>query len=96
MQQTLEMRHITPTAPDTLRCFPYVDGDPFVITEGPHVYFCGNQDCYAEKLIVAPGSTAAHSRAVKMISVPAFRRSRSVALLDVNTLQSYEVKFDLS
>jgi DNA polymerase II small subunit/DNA polymerase delta subunit B len=25
MTQTLEMRHACPTAPDTLRAFPYVD-----------------------------------------------------------------------
>jgi len=30
MQQTLEIRHVCPTCPDTLRAFPYVDTDPFV------------------------------------------------------------------
>jgi DNA polymerase delta subunit 2 len=39
---TLEMRHLCPTAPDTLRAYPQLDDDPFVIEEAPHVYFAGN------------------------------------------------------
>lgn len=31
IKQTLEMRHLCPTAPDTLRTFPFKDSDPFVI-----------------------------------------------------------------
>lgn len=41
MKHLLETRHICPTAPDTLRCFPFRDIDPFVIEEGPHVFFAG-------------------------------------------------------
>lgn len=33
---------------------------------------------------------------VKLISVPTFTSSKSIVLLDMSTLQSYEVKFDLS
>jgi DNA polymerase delta subunit 2 len=51
MTQTLEMRHACPTAPDTLRAFPYVDQDPFVFHSAPHVYFAGNQEKYGEKLV---------------------------------------------
>ena len=31
IKQTLEMRHLCPTAPDTLRVYPFKDSDPFVI-----------------------------------------------------------------
>ena len=31
IKQTLEMRHLCPTAPDTLRVFPFKESDPFVI-----------------------------------------------------------------
>jgi len=51
MQQTLEMRHVSPTSPDTLRAFPYVDTDPFVLQQAPHVYFAGNQEEYGERLV---------------------------------------------
>jgi DNA polymerase delta subunit 2 len=39
---TLEMRHLFPTSPDTLRSFPFVDKDPFVVKDSPNVYFAGN------------------------------------------------------
>ena len=32
IKQTLEMRHLCPTAPDTLRVYPFKDSDPFVIS----------------------------------------------------------------
>lgn len=44
LQMTLEMRHVCPTAPDTLRAYPQLEQDPFVIEATPHVYFAGNQD----------------------------------------------------
>ena len=43
LQQTLEWRHLAPTAPDTLSCYPFCDTDPFVLDSCPHVYFVGNQ-----------------------------------------------------
>ena len=95
MQQTLEMRHVCPTCPDTLRAFPYVDTDPFVVDHAPHVYFAGNQDCYGERLVCSEVSGASR-QAVKLVSVPGFRRTKSIVLLDVTSLQSYEVKFDIS
>ncbi len=52
MKKTLAWRHIAPTAPDTLACFPFAAEDPFILESSPHVYFCGNQDkfetCLAE------------------------------------------------
>ena len=47
----LGSRHICPTAPDTLRCFPFREGDPFVIDKAPDVFFAGCQTKYDEKLI---------------------------------------------
>ena len=84
------MRHIAPTAPDTLRAFPYVDEDPFVLHEAPHVYFAGNQETYGERLI-----QSGH-HAVKLIAIPAFHKTKSIVLLDVTSLESYEVTLDLS
>jgi DNA polymerase delta subunit 2 len=43
LEDTLRWRHMAPTAPDTLPCYPFCDSDPFVLEECPHVYFCGNQ-----------------------------------------------------
>ena len=33
IKNTLEYRHICPTAPDTLRIFPFKDSDPFIISQ---------------------------------------------------------------
>ena len=43
MERSLQWRHLAPTAPDTLPCYPFCDTDPFVLGECPHVYFVGNQ-----------------------------------------------------
>jgi hypothetical protein len=31
MAMTLQARHLAPTAPDTLACYPFTDADPFVL-----------------------------------------------------------------
>lgn len=36
MEQTLEMRHLCPTAPDTLRVYPFKDNDPFILESCKH------------------------------------------------------------
>jgi DNA polymerase delta subunit 2 len=43
LEGTLSWRHLAPTAPDTLPCYPFCDIDPFILRKCPHVYFCGNQ-----------------------------------------------------
>lgn len=42
LDMTLKMRHMCPTCPDTLRAYPFVTEDPFIINEMPHIYFSGN------------------------------------------------------
>ena len=84
LQGTLEMRHLCPTAPDTLRAFPYVEEDPFVIHSSPHVYFCGNMDSYGERLVSSEVATC--KQAVKIVSVPTFRKTRSIVLVDLTSL----------
>ena len=61
--------------------------------ECPHVFFAGNQPTFGSRLVRPQGMA---SQAVQVISVPTFRRTRSIALLDMTSLQCYEVKFDVS
>ena len=42
LELTLRARHLFPTSPDTLRSYPFVNEDPFVIDELPNIYFAGN------------------------------------------------------
>lgn len=46
LETHLLWRHISPTAPDTLQCFPFAERDPFVVDELPHVYFSGNSEYF--------------------------------------------------
>ncbi|KAG2484535.1 hypothetical protein HYH03_016671 [Edaphochlamys debaryana] len=54
MERSLECRHLAPTAPDTLTCYPFHDTDPFILPSTPHVYFAGNQPDFATRLVAAP------------------------------------------
>lgn len=44
LYNTLKMRHIAPTCPDTLRSFPFESEDPLVIENAPNVYFSCNSE----------------------------------------------------
>ena len=46
LKMLLEIRHLCPSAPDTLRAYPFRNSDPFVIdNKGPDVLFSG---CHAK------------------------------------------------
>ncbi|NXC44781.1 DPOD2 polymerase, partial [Penelope pileata] len=51
LEWTLLAGHLSPTAPDTLGCYPFYNSDPFILTECPHVYFCGNAPKFQSKLL---------------------------------------------
>lgn len=88
IELTLQMRHMFPTTPDTLRSYPFIGEDPFVLHDAPHVYFCGNQPEYGSRLLHTD-----MQEVTRLISVPTFRSSKSIVLLDTQTLQAYEYKF---
>ena len=81
LEQLLKMRHLCPTAPDTLRSFPFASEDPFIIRECPHVFFAGNQEKFEDKLV-----SIDKNRAVRLVSVPAFRETKSFVLVDMENL----------
>jgi DNA polymerase delta subunit 2 len=80
MEQVLKYRHIAPTAPDTLHCFPFAMTDPFVLDETPNIFVSG--DKYGDELSFSKISE--HSIA---ISVPHFSRTGLVALLELPSLK---------
>jgi DNA polymerase delta subunit 2 len=47
----LSWRHVAPTAPDTLGCYAFMEEDPFVILDCPHVFYAGNQAQYGSSLL---------------------------------------------
>eukprot|EP00744_Colponema_vietnamica_P014891 GILI01020853.1.p1 GENE.GILI01020853.1~~GILI01020853.1.p1 ORF type:complete len:379 (+),score=115.32 GILI01020853.1:392-1528(+) len=82
-------RHIAPTCPDTLCCYPFVDNDPFVITDTPHVVFAGNQPEFSQSTYVDPVSKAA----VKLLTIPSFQETGTLVLLDTETLECFPITF---
>ncbi|KAI9251191.1 phosphatidylserine decarboxylase-domain-containing protein [Sporodiniella umbellata] len=75
-------RHIAPSAPDTLWCYPFKDRDPFVLEECPHVYFIGNQPEFDDGLLLG-----AEGQQIRTILLPSFAKTGTVALLNLSTLE---------
>lgn len=88
LRANLEWRHLFPTAPDTLGCFPFYDQDPFVISELPHVFFAGNQPEFASTIVQAAEGP------IRLICVPRFDTTHTIVLLNLRNLECTPVRFD--
>jgi DNA polymerase delta subunit 2 len=88
LEDTLRWRHLAPTAPDTLGCYPFEDQDPFVIHSCPHVYFAGNQPEFDTSLIEGEGG-----QLTRLILVPSFAETKTIVLLNLDTLDCHPIKF---
>ena len=76
MQAQLEWRHLAPTAPDTMACYPFVDCDPFLLEEqAPHLYVAGNQPVFEQREVAG----------VHVLAVPEFSQSGEVVIFDLAT-----------
>ncbi|CAM6128086.1 unnamed protein product [Calypogeia fissa] len=83
LERTLNWRHIAPTAPDTLGCYPFPDRDPFLVEpSSPHVYFCGNQDKFSTKVLTGP-----NGQSVRLICLPRFAETGIAVLVNLKTLK---------
>ena len=85
---TLMWRHLAPTAPDTLACFPATTVDPFVLADDeqlPALLFSGNAPAFATALVGG----------VRVVAVPAFATTRTAVLVDLAspTLEVQPVTF---
>jgi len=88
LEKTLEWRHMCPTAPDTLGCYPYDNDDPFIFDQCPDIYFAGNQDVFADRLW-----KSVQGQSVRLISIPRFSQTATVVMIDVNTLECHTLSF---
>lgn len=82
MEMMLRWRCIAPTAPDTLWCYPFQDDDPLLLKDCPHIYFAGCQDKFGKRVIEGPAG-----QKVLLISVPRFRQTGTVVLVDMESLE---------
>ncbi|KAI6838134.1 hypothetical protein KC332_g8305 [Hortaea werneckii] len=90
MEAMLRWRLTAPTAPDTLWCYPFQDGDAFVMKECPHLFFVGNQPKFETTVIEGPVG-----QQVRLVAVPNFKDTGEVVLIDMETLVPEVIKFDV-
>ncbi|KAI9495528.1 DNA polymerase alpha/epsilon subunit B-domain-containing protein [Zychaea mexicana] len=89
-ERCLFWRHIAPSAPDTLWCYPFQDNDPFILDNSPHVYFIGNQRQFEQSTIEGP-----EGQKVRVVLVPAFSETGSIVLVNLGTLECSEICIDV-
>ncbi|XP_068341609.1 DNA polymerase delta small subunit isoform X2 [Pyrus communis] len=88
IERTLRWRHLAPTAPNTLGCYPFTDRDPFLIESCPHVYFVGNQDKYDSRLV-----KGSEGQMVRLISIPKFCEMGIAVVLNLGNLECHTLSF---
>jgi DNA polymerase delta subunit 2 len=85
LASTLEMRHIAPTCPDTLRSFPFEGTDPLVLGNSPNVYFSCNTKEFETKI----------ESGIRLVTVPTFTKNKEIVLVDVDTLEAYSYQIQI-
>ncbi|XWS66442.1 hypothetical protein CRYUN_Cryun05aG0199600 [Craigia yunnanensis] len=88
LERTLRWRHLAPTAPNTLGCYPFADRDPFLIDSCPHVYFVGNQEKYETRLL-----KGLEGQLVRLICIPRFCETGVAVVLNMRNLECHTLTF---
>ena len=73
-----------------LGSYPFQENDPFILRDCPHVYFVGNQPDFRTKVIEGPAG-----QSVRIISVPKFKETGTLVLLDAETLDVECIRFKI-
>ncbi|XP_030642330.1 DNA polymerase delta subunit 2 [Chanos chanos] len=88
LEGTLRLRHLAPTAPDTLGCYPFYQNDPFILEDCPHVYFTGSAPSFRSKRITGP-----EGQEVLLVAIPEFSSTQTACLVNLRTLECEPVSF---
>ncbi|KAG0495233.1 hypothetical protein HPP92_006227 [Vanilla planifolia] len=84
IERTLRWRHLAPTAPNTLGCYPFTEKDPFFLESCPHVYYVGNQEKFETRLLQGP-----ENHLVRLICIPRFCESGVAVMLNLKNLECH-------
>jgi DNA polymerase delta subunit 2 len=90
MDNMLQWAHLAPTAPDTLNCYPFKERDAFTIDNQPHVFFTGNQDKFACRVVQDKGVKTL------LVSVPSFTTDPALVLVNLRTLACHPIYFNIN
>ncbi|KAL4890949.1 DNA polymerase alpha/epsilon subunit B-domain-containing protein [Aspergillus ambiguus] len=107
MEAMLRWRCGVPTAPDTIWSYPFQEDDPFVMQSCPHIFFAGNQPKFKTTIIEGDSplkSSGADTEMtdadddnpgirVRLLSIPEFKKTGELVLVDAETLEVEVVKF---
>ncbi|KAF3387039.1 DNA polymerase delta small subunit [Penicillium rolfsii] len=109
MEAMLRWRCGVPTAPDTLWSYPFQTVDPFVLETSPHIFFTGNQPSFKTAVIEAhapfqldgdvemtDSSRDTSTGRVRLLSIPKFKETGELILVDTESLEVEVVRFALS
>lgn len=109
LQLLVASRHLAPSCPDTLGCYPFREKDPFVLDEIPHVLFAGNQQQFGTRVVrVVSLDVNGHSETkdigvetrapclVRLVSVPSFEKTGQAVFIDVDSLECFVREFSLT
>lgn len=96
MRANMKWQIFTPTAPDTLYCYPFKDSDPFTLyDETPHVYYVGNQEDFAAVRFEAEKDHNSDDKiTVQLVSVPKYATTGKLVLIDTGDLSTHVVRID--
>lgn len=83
LQKTLKWRHLAPTAPDTLSCYPLFNKDPFIVEESPHILFSGNHDQLEHRIFNE------RNKKILLLTLPRFSITKTFVLVN---LRNFEVR----
>jgi len=73
-----------PTLPETLKCNPFAEFDPFLLKELPNIFFAGNCEKFDSSTY----------NSIKLITVPKYSVTKSIVLLNLKTLETKLVRLD--
>ncbi|PLB54512.1 DNA polymerase delta subunit 2 [Aspergillus steynii IBT 23096] len=107
MEAILRWRCGVPTAPDTIWSYPFQTHDPFVMQSCPHVFFAGNQPGFKTAVIesdapwrlngadteMTDSNDNTPAQRVRLLSIPKFRETGELVLVDTETLEAEVIKF---
>ncbi|KHJ81191.1 hypothetical protein OESDEN_19123, partial [Oesophagostomum dentatum] len=89
MKNILRWQHVAPTCPDTVDGFPFDKRDPLIIDgEFPHVMVMGNQPQSESQWYEGE-----NGERCLMIAVPRFSKTRTIVLLDLDTMEIFHEEF---
>jgi DNA polymerase delta subunit 2 len=89
MEDLLMLNHLSPTSPDTVNTYPFIDNDPLIIEESPNVFFVGNQSSFDQKIVKND-----KNEEILLLSIPKFVESSTIVLMNIQNLKTHTINFD--